>query len=103
MQKSFIVENVEVDLSNLTEKVKKEIEFKIQNVYWIWYSEGRNLEELEVNLWNKLEEYLTVKLKSMEYCNNQPHKLNAFKKSNETLVMAMDSNIWKLNIFISWH
>ena len=33
MQKSFIVENVEVDLSNLTEKVKEEIEFKIQNVY----------------------------------------------------------------------
>ena len=50
MQKSFIVENVEVDLSNLTEKVKKEIEFKIENVYGIWYSEGRNLEELEVNL-----------------------------------------------------
>ena len=79
MQKSFIVENVEVDLSNLTEKVKEEIEFKIQNVYGIWYSEGRNLEELEVNLWNKLEDYLTVKLKSLEYCNNQPHKLTAFK------------------------
>ena len=40
MKKSFIVENVEVDLSNLTEKVKKEIEFKIQNVYGIWYSEA---------------------------------------------------------------
>ena len=78
MQKSFIVENVEVDLSNLTDKVKKEIEFKIQNVYGIWYSEGRNLEELEVNLWNKLEDYLTVKLKSLEYCNNKPHKLTAF-------------------------
>ena len=79
MQKSFIVENVEVDLSNLTEKVKEEIEFKIQNVYGIWYSEGRNLEELENNLWDKVEDYLTVKLKSMEYCNNQPHKLTAFK------------------------
>ena len=33
----------------------------------------------EVNLWNKLEDYLTVKLKSLEYCNNQPHKLTAFK------------------------
>ena len=29
MQKSFIVENVEVDLSNLTEKVKEEIEFRL--------------------------------------------------------------------------
>ena len=28
-------------------------------------------EELEVNLWNKLEDYLTVKLKSLEYCNNR--------------------------------
>ena len=66
-------------MSNLTEKVKEEIEFKIQNVYGIWYSEGRNLEELENNLWDKVEDYLTVKLKSMEYCNNQPHKLTAFK------------------------
>ena len=65
MRKSFIVENVEVDLSNLTDKVKKEIEFKIQNVYGIWYSEGRNLGELEINLWDKVEDYLTVKLKSM--------------------------------------
>ena len=79
MQKSFIVENVEVDLSNLTEKVKEEIEFKIQNVYGIWYVEGRNLNECEVNLWDKLEDYLTIKLKSLKYCKNQPHRLTAFK------------------------
>ena len=79
MQKSFIVENVEVDLSNLTEKVKEEITFKIDNCLGIWFIEGRNLEELEVNLWNKLEDYLTVKLKSLEYCKNQPHRLTAFK------------------------
>ena len=79
MNLSLIVENVEVDLSNLTEKMKEEIEFKIQNVYGIWNIEGRNLEEIEVNLWDKLEDYLTVKLKSLEYCKNQPHKLTAFK------------------------
>ena len=79
MNLSLIVENVEVDLSNLTEKMKEEIEFKIQNVYGIWFIEGRNLEELEVNLWDKLEDYLTVKLKSLEYCKNQPHRLTAFK------------------------
>ena len=79
MNLSLIVENVEVDLSNLTEKVKEEITFKIDNCLGIWFIEGRNLEELEVNLWNKLEDYLTVKLKSLEYCNNQPHKLTAFK------------------------
>ena len=78
MRKSFIVENVEVDLSNLTEKMKEEIEFKIQNVYGIWYVEGRNLNECEVNLWDKLEDYLTIKLKSLEYCKNQPHILTAF-------------------------
>ena len=78
MRKSFIVENVEVDFSNLTEKVKKEIEFKIQNVYGIWYVEGKNLNECEVNLWDKLEDYLTIKLKSLEYCKNQPHRLTAF-------------------------
>ena len=79
MQKSFIVENVEVDLSNLTEQMKLRIEFKIQNAHGIWFIEGRNLEEIEVNLWNKLEDYLTVKLKSLEYCKNQPHRLTAFK------------------------
>ena len=79
MNLSLIVENVEVDLSNLTEKMKEDIEFKIQNVYGIWYVEGRNLNECEVNLWDKLEDYLTVKLKSLEYCKNQPHKLTAFK------------------------
>ena len=79
MNLSLIVENVEVDLSNLTEKMKEEIKFKIQNVYGIWYVEGRNLEECEVNLWDKLEDYLTVKLKSLEYCKNQPHRLTAFK------------------------
>ena len=79
MNLSLIVENVEVDLSNLTEKMKEEIKFKIQNVYGIWYVEGRNLEECEVNLWDKLEDYLTIKLKSLEYCKNQPHRLTAFK------------------------
>ena len=79
MQKSFIVENVEVDLSNLTEQMKERIEFKIQNAHGIWNVEGRNLNECEVNLWDKLEDYLTVKLKSLEYCNNQPHRLTAFK------------------------
>ena len=79
MNLSLIVENVEVDLSNLTKKMKEEIEFKIQNVYGIWYVEGRNLNECEVNLWDKLEDYLTIKLKSLEYCKNQPHRLTAFK------------------------
>ena len=78
MKLSLIVEDVEVDLSNLTEQMKERIEFKIQNVYGIWFIEGRNLEECEVNLWNKLETYLTVKLKSLEYCKNQPHRLTAF-------------------------
>ena len=78
MNLSLIVENVEVDLSNLTEKMKEEIEFKIQNVYGIWNIEGRNLEEIEVNLWDKLEDYLTIKLKSLEYCKNQPHRLTSF-------------------------
>ena len=78
MNLSLIVENVEVDLSNLTEQMKERIEFKIQNAHGIWNVEGRNLEEIEVNLWDKLEDYLTVKLKSLEYCKNQPHKLTAF-------------------------
>ena len=79
MNLSLIVENVEVDLSNLTEQMKERIEFKIQNAHGIWNVEGRNLNECEVNLWDKLEDYLTIKLKSLEYCKNQPHRLTAFK------------------------
>jgi hypothetical protein len=79
MKLSLIVEDVEVDLSNLTEQMKERIEFKIQNAHGIWNVEGRNLNECEVNLWDKLEDYLTVKLKSLEYCKNQPHRLTAFK------------------------
>ena len=79
MKLSLIVEDVEVDLSNLTEQMKERIEFKIQNAHGIWNVEGRNLEEIEVNLWDKLEDYLTIKLKSLEYCKNQPHRLTAFK------------------------
>ena len=78
MKLSLIVEDVEVDLSNLTEQMKERIEFKIQNAHGIWNVEGRNLNECEVNLWDKLEDYLTVKLKSLEYCKNQPHRLTAF-------------------------
>ena len=79
MKLSLIVEDVEVDLSNLTEQMKERIEFKIQNAHGIWNVEGRNLNECEVNLWDKLEDYLTIKLKSLEYCKNQPHRLTAFK------------------------
>ena len=79
MNLSLIVENVEVDLSNLTKEVKEKVLFKVDNCLGIWYVEGGNLNECEVNLWDKLEDYLTVKLKSLEYCKNQPHRLTAFK------------------------
>ena len=79
MKLSLIVEDVEVDLSNLTEQMKERIEFKIQNAHGIWNVEGRNLNECEINLWDKLEDYLKIKLKSLEYCKNQPHRLTAFK------------------------
>ena len=78
MNLSLIVENVEVDLSNLTKEVKEKVLFKVDNCLGIWYVKGRNLNECEVNLWDKLEDYLTVKLKSLEYCKNQPHRLTAF-------------------------
>ena len=81
MRKSFIVENVEANLDKITclsEEIKEGIEFRCLNALGVWHTEGRNLEELEVNLWNKLEDYLTIKLKSLEYCNNQPHKLTSF-------------------------
>ena len=52
---------------------------EILNCLGIWTLEGRNEAERENKLWEKVEEYLGTKIKSLTYEDNKPHALTAFK------------------------
>ena len=56
-----------------------QIEWEILNCLGIWTLEGKNEAERENKLWNKVEEYLGTKIKSLTYEDNRPHALTAFK------------------------
>ena len=58
-----------------------QIEWEILNCLGIWTLEGRNEAERENKLWNKVEEYLGTKIKSLTYEDNKPHALTAFKQT----------------------
>ena len=82
MQKSFIVKEVVANLDKITclsESILEGIEFRMINAEGVWHVNGRNNDELEVNLWNEVEQYIGVPLASLEYCKNRPHALTAFK------------------------
>ena len=82
MQKSFIVKEVVANLDKITclsESILEGIEFRMINAEGVWHVNGRNNDELEVNLWNQVEQYIGVPLASLEYCKNRPHALTAFK------------------------
>ena len=73
MNKSYIVTNIE------THEQSDQIEWEILNCLGIWTLEGRNEAERENKLWEKVEEYLGTKIKSLTYEDNKPHALTAFK------------------------
>ena len=82
MKKSFIVENVEANLDKITclsEAIIDGINFRLLNAIGVWYAEGKNNDECEVNLYNEVEAYIGVPIARLEYCKNQPHKLTSFK------------------------
>ncbi len=55
-----------------------QIEWEILNCLGIWTLEGRNEAERENKLWNKVEEYLGTKIKSLTYEDNKPHALTSY-------------------------
>ena len=79
MNKKYIVENLEFDTKFKTEKEIEDLNFKRINAYGVWDSEGRTEDERINNLFNKVQDYMGVYLNSLEYCNNRPHALTAFK------------------------
>ena len=51
MRKSFIIENIDFDRDKLSDKLIEEIEFKIFNLLGVVYVEGKNIQEIELNMW----------------------------------------------------
>ena len=79
MNKFYIVEEIGFDTKFKTEKEIEDLNFKRDNAYGVWDAEGRNEDERINNLFNKVQDYMGVYLNSLEYCNNRPHPLTAFK------------------------
>ena len=79
MQKFYIVENLEFDSKFKTPEEIEDLKWKQDQAIGVWSSVGKTEDERINNLWEKVQDYMGVYLKSLEYCNNRPHPLTAFK------------------------
>ena len=77
--KKYIVEDIRFDSKFKTDDEIKDLEFKSLNGLGVWDARGRNEDERINDLWEKVQNYMGVYLTSLEYCNNRPHALTAFK------------------------
>ena len=78
-EKSFIVEDVTVNLDKitcLTDEIIEGINFRCLNAIGVWYAEGNDVDAI---LWDSVEAYIGVPLGGLTYCENRPHKLTSFK------------------------
>ena len=79
MNKKFIVENLEFDPKFKTEKEIEDLKFKRDQAIGVWDIEGKTDDDLVAKLFDEVQNYMGVYLTSLEYCNNRPHPLTAFK------------------------
>ena len=78
MNKFYIVENIGFDTKFKTDDEIKELEWKSDNGLGVWSLKAKpRMKELKP--WEKVQDYMGVYLTSLEYCNNRPHPLTAFK------------------------
>ena len=77
--KKYIVQDIRFDSKFKTDDEIKDLEFKSLNGLGVWDARGRNEDERINDLWEKVQNYMGVYLTSLEYCNNRPHPLTAFK------------------------
>ena len=77
--KKYIVEDIGFDTKFKTDEEIKDLEWKSINGLGVWDARGRNENEREVDLFDKVQNYMGVYLTSLSYCNNRPHPLTAFK------------------------
>ena len=77
--KKYIVEDIGFDTKFKNDDEIKNLEWKSLNGLGVWDARGRNEDERQNDLFNKVQDYMGVYLTSLEYCNNRPHPLTAFK------------------------
>ena len=77
--KKYIVEDIGFDTKFKTDEEIKDLEWKSLNGLGVWDARGRNENEREVDLFDKVQNYMGVYLTSLSYCQNRPHALTAFK------------------------
>ena len=77
--KKYIVEDIGFDTKFKTDDEIKDLEWKSLNGLGVWDARGRNEDERQNDLFNKVQDYMGVYLTSLSYCNNRPHPLTAFK------------------------
>ena len=78
VNKKYIVEDLEFDPKFKNEKEIEDLNFKRDNAYGVWDSEGRNEDERINNLYNKVQDYMGVYLTSLSFCKNRPHQLTSY-------------------------
>ena len=78
VNKKYIVEDLEFDSKFKNEKEIEDLNFKRDNAYGVWDSEGRNEDERINNLYNKVQDYMGVYLTSLSFCKNRPHQLTSY-------------------------
>ena len=79
MNKFYIVEEIGFDPKFKTEKEIEDLKWKSDNGLGVWSAEGKTEDERISKLFDKVQDYMGVYLTSLEYCNNRPHPLTAFK------------------------
>ena len=77
--KKYIVEDIGFDTKFKTDDEIKDLEWKSDNGLGVWSAEGKTEDERISKLFDKVQDYMGVYLTSLEYCNNRPHPLTAFK------------------------
>ena len=79
MNKFYILENIAFHKKFKTPEEIEDLKWKQQNGLGVWSAEGKNEDERISKLFDKVQDYMGVYLTSLEYCNNRPHPLTAFK------------------------
>jgi len=77
--KKYIVEDIGFDTKFKNDDEIKDLEWKSLNGLGVWDARGRNEDERQNDLFNKVQDYMGVYLTSLSFCNNRPHPLTAFK------------------------
>ena len=79
MNEFYIVEDIRFDPKFKTPEEIEDLKWKQQNGLGVWSAEGKTEDERISKLFDKVQDYMGVYLTSLEYCNNRPHPLTAFK------------------------